>query len=671
MAVAQLEQNWDSAALEPPAGMSPQTGRPVLVVIGCGPVGLQFARELLQRGYPGLIKLFGDEPWRPYNRIQLSSLLAGEVRYNDILYPEISARERQFHFLNRRVVTLDAQARMLRDDKGVSHHFDQLVFATGSQPWVPNVQGMDLAGIYVFRDLNDAQELMARSVRTRRTLVVGGGLLGVEAARAMQRNHTQVALVHQSNRLMNRQLDIEAGAILKRTLEGYGIEVFLNAGVRALQGSGRVEKVELRNGATLACDTVIFATGIQPNVELARASGVGVGRGIAVDDQLQTNLPGVYAIGECAEHRGSVYGLLAPGLEQAAVLADRLCEGDAHYQGSMAATQLKILDLPIFTMGWIGDEYEQQIDASAVFHSPQGDYCKLLLRRNRLKGLVAVGECPQRSRMQQALLGEQRLYPWQLARFRKTGRLWPDSAGQQVADWPAAAIVCNCRAVTKGTLARACGAGCDSVETLARETGASTVCGSCKPLLAELVGAPAPAPSATGSRPLLTVVSLGLILALLTLVLPGPVYSEQFAAASWLEQFWTDGLLKQITGFTLLGLSVVALLISLRKRVSRVRLGGFPWWRLFHTVLGLVALVVLYLHTGFALGANLNQYLMLNFVLLALVGALAGVVIGREHRATGSYLGKQLRQWFTHAHIVLFWPLPILLGFHVLSVYFF
>ena len=396
----------------------------VLVVVGSGPVGVQFAQALLQRGFNGLIKLFGDEPWRPYNRVQLSSLLAGEVRYSDILIPEIASDSLHFQFLNRRVTQLDSAKCTLQDDKGVTHHFHQLVLATGSKPWVPNVRGIALAGVYVFRDLNDAQNLMARSTKTRRTVVVGGGLLGVEAARAMQRNNTEVLLVHQSNRLMNRQLDVESGAILKRTLEGYGIEVFLNSGVRSIVGARQVEGVEFRNGRTIDCDTVIFATGIQPNIELARAGGVKVSRGIVVNDQLQTNRPHVFAIGECTEHRGELYGLLAPGLEQATILADRLCGGTAAYTGSTAATQLKVLDLPIVTVGWIGDEYDNLIDNSVTFHNANGDYRKLFLKRNRLKGVVAVGRCDESSRLQRAVLTEQRVFPWQVSRFKREGRLF-------------------------------------------------------------------------------------------------------------------------------------------------------------------------------------------------------------------------------------------------------
>lgn len=421
-----------------PENRSARTGE-TIIVVGSGPVGFHFIQELLKRKYAGNILLFGDEPWRPYNRVHLSSLLAGDMRYQQILLPDIDKTGAHFRFINRRIMALDVHEKRVRDERGGEHHFDRLVLATGSRPWLPQIQGVDLAGVYVFRDLNDAQKLLARTVRTRRTVVVGGGLLGVEAARAMQRNHTNVVLVHQGNRLMNRQLDVDAGAILKHSLEGYGVQVLLNAGVKTILGTQAVTGVALRNGVTLDCDTVIFATGIQPNVELARYAGIKVGRGIRVDDGLSTSQADVFAVGECVEHRNEVYGVLAPGLEQAAVLADRLCKGSAEYRGSIAAIRLKVLDLPVFSMGWIGDEYERQIDEVVVYHGPQGEYRKLFLKRSVIKGVVAVGECPERSRLQDMIVRERIVWPWHLRRFRLEGLLWPRQDDADMQGWHARA----------------------------------------------------------------------------------------------------------------------------------------------------------------------------------------------------------------------------------------
>ncbi|MGB3621571.1 NAD(P)/FAD-dependent oxidoreductase [Ketobacter sp. MCCC 1A13808] len=491
----------------------------VLIIVGSGPVGVQFAQELIQRGFKGIIKLFGDEPWRPYNRVQLSALLAGEIRYGDIVYPEISTDKEHYHFFNRRVTEIHALKHSLIDSNGVRHQYDALVLATGSTPWIPKLDKVDLKGVFVFRDLDDAQQLMARSVRTRHTVVIGGGLLGVEAARAMQRNHTQVTLLHQSNRLMNRQLDVEAGAILKRSLEGYGIEVKLNAGVSALLGEDVVTGVELRNGQVLTCDTVIFATGIQPNVAMARSSGIKVGRGIRINNHLQTNLPDIFAIGECAEHDDQIYGLLAPGHEQAAVLADRLCGGNAHYKGSKATTSLKVLDLPVFTLGWIGDEYEHRIDETLIFHCESGAYRKLFLQRNRLRGVVAIGECEEKNRLHQVVTSQQRILPWQKKRFKKDGRLWPVGKVRHVRDWPASAKLCSCRNVSVGKLLYAQRAGCSTADSLAACTGAGTVCGTCAPLLQELCSFPHQQPAwQVALKPLLAVMAVAMAVLSIALV---------------------------------------------------------------------------------------------------------------------------------------------------------
>jgi nitrite reductase (NADH) large subunit len=360
---------------------------------------------------------------------------------------------------------------------------------------------------------------MARSVRTRNTIVIGGGLLGVEAARAMQRNNTHVTLVHQSNRLMNRQLDVEAGAILKRTLEGYGIEVKLNAGVSALLGENVVSGVELRNGQVLACDTVIFATGIQPNVAMARNSGVKVGRGIRINNKLQTNQPDIFAIGECAEHEEEIYGLLAPGQEQAAILADRFCGGVAQYKGSKATTYLKVLDLPVFTLGWVGDEYENRIDETLIFHCESGAYRKLFLQRNRLRGVVAVGECEEKNRLHQVVNSQQRILPWQKNRFRNEGRLWPSGDASHVRDWPAGAKICGCRNVPVGKLLFAQKEGCKSMESLMACTGAGNVCGACIPLLDDLISNPLQQQSMrVALKPLFTAIVVGIALISIAMV---------------------------------------------------------------------------------------------------------------------------------------------------------
>lgn len=392
--------------------------------MGSGPVGVHLAQTLQRRDFYGHVKLFGAEPWQPYQRIQLSSLLAGQVRAEDVHIPELGHDSERFQFLHRKVISIDPPKGQIVDDQGGCHDYDRLVLATGSTPWVPGLAGLNLPGVYVFRNLEDTRRLLARSQEARHAVVIGGGLLGVEAARAIQRPHTRVTLIQQADRLLNRQLDVEAGGILKRTLEGYGIEVVLNAGVRRVVGQKQVKAVSLQDGRRIDCDTVILATGIKPNVELALTSGIAIGRGIRVNDQLCTSVDGIYAIGECAQHRDQVYGLQGPGLEQAQVLAGRFCGDSMRYRGSVSGTQLRVLNLPVLTMGCVGDEYQHRVDRSEIFHCASGNYRRIYLHRNRLQGVVSVGECEDQAQMRRAVEQRQRLYPWQIHRFRRKGRLW-------------------------------------------------------------------------------------------------------------------------------------------------------------------------------------------------------------------------------------------------------
>ncbi len=442
----------------------------------------------------------------------------------------------------------------------------------------------------------------------------------------------------------------------------------------SVDGDHAVSGVRFYSGHTIECDTVVVAAGIRPNIELARAAWLSVGRGVRVNDHLQTSDPDIYAVGECVEHRGRVYGLVAPGLEQAAVAAHRIHGGRSRYRGSSAAARLKVVGCPVFSVGQIDTDtpvtgqsvltYERRID---------GVYRKLVLHKNRLVGALGIGEWPEASRVQEAVGRRRRVYAWQRRRFYHCGRLWRQPDAQRVAQWPAGATVCNCTGVTRGTLSGAVRAGCATVEALAAQTGASTVCGSCQPLLADLLGRPAPAAPATPAKaaPALLGVSLAAaVLALLVSLMPPVPVSPTVQQVWHPEVLWTDGTWKQVSGYSLLTLSLVALLLSLRKRWPRFNLGAFARWRTVHAVLGASVLLVLFAHTGLRLGANLNFALMTVFLGLALAGAAAGAVTALEARV-GGVLARRLRSWSNWVHLLLFWPLPVLLGFHIVSVYYF
>lgn len=645
------------------------TALPV-VIVGSGLVGVRVAQELARRDPALPIVLYGEEESEPYNRVRLTSFLAGELGWEsltrDLCLPERARIERRYGCA---VVAIARKSRIVFDACNRAQPYSRLVLATGSRPYVPNIPGIARANVFTFRDLGDAQRLFARSVRSRRTVVLGGGLLGLEAARAMRRFHTEVVVVEQESKLMPQQLDDAAAAHLRAHVERIGIRVITADGARAAVGREQVEAVQLRSGRFIECDTLIVAAGIRPRTELALRADLPVHRGIRVDDQLRTADPDIFAVGECAEHRGTVYGLAHPGLEQAAVAAAVIAGGSARYVGSVSATRLKVLDLPVFSIGRVREEDRLDFARARVHRGEAGrSYAKVVTERGRVVGALSVGDVPDLGRLHEAVVHARRVLPWQLWRFARSGSLWPQAGAASVLAWPESAAVCNCTGVTRGELGRALAAGCASAEALAAHTGASTVCGSCRPLLAELAGASAPPAPVAGHRTLLGAGAAALVLVLAALAAAVPYPATVQLPWSW-DVLWREASWKQASGFTVLGLSLAALALSLRKRVRKFTLGDFAWWRVAHAAIALLALLALAVHTGGRMGSNLNLALMSVFLGVTAVGAAAGGIVALEHRIGAST--ARLRRAWTWAHLLLAWPVPVLLGMHVFKSYYF
>jgi nitrite reductase (NADH) large subunit len=303
----------------------------------------RLAQEIAQRALGRYaVAVIGDEPRLAYNRVLLSSVLAGEIASQELeLQPAAWWRDRGVTLSYGRAATsIDLQSRRAVLAGGRLVPFSKLVFATGSQPLRLNIPGADLPGVHTFRDSRDVDLLLRLAAAQKRVVVIGGGLLGLEAAYGLARAGAPVTLVHLMDRLMERQLDAPAATLLKRLVEAKGIDVRLNASTRAIFGEDRVQGIELADGTHIAADAVIFAAGILPNAGLARSAGISVNRGIVVDDQLATSVAGVFALGECAEHRGICYGLVEPAYEQARVLAKHLAGRCAAYPGSVLSTNL-------------------------------------------------------------------------------------------------------------------------------------------------------------------------------------------------------------------------------------------------------------------------------------------------------------------------------------------
>ncbi|GJD32877.1 Nitrite reductase [NAD(P)H] [Methylobacterium adhaesivum] len=364
-----------------------------LVVIGNGMASLRFLERLTERA-PGLydVTVVGAEPQAAYNRVLLSSLLGGEV-------DEAGCAFRGLDWYEGHGIRLITGAPVTQIDRenglvmvGETHvlPFDKLVLAVGSVPIRLPKPGMDLPGVLTFRDLADVSAIRKAAVEHARAIVIGGGLLGLEAAVGLARLGVDTTLLHVMDRLMERQLDHAAAGLVKRAMEARGVHVLLKADTAAIEGNGRVERLVLADGTVLPADLVVMSVGVRPNIALAQGAGIETARGIKVDDRMQSSDPRIFALGECAEHRGQVYGLVEPAYEQAEALSRHLVGEEAAYTGTSLATSLKVSGLPVFSAGAI--EAPEGSETILMSDPGLGLYRKLIVADDRLLGAVFVGD---------------------------------------------------------------------------------------------------------------------------------------------------------------------------------------------------------------------------------------------------------------------------------------
>lgn len=466
---------------------------PHLVVIGNGMVGVRVVEEVLSRDRDRFrISVVGDEPQAGYNRILLSNVLNGSQSESEVFLNPPGWYEQHDVALHAgvRVTAIDRERQVVlgTGPGGATAEipYDELVIATGSRPFVPPMAGAEQQGVFLFRTLEDCQAIAAYARECRHAVVIGGGLLGLEAARGLLTHGVEVTVVEVAPHLMVQQLDPEGGAILRATMEGMGVRVLLEKATRAIVGDGRVTGLEFADGETLATDMVVISCGIRANSELARECGLVVERGIVVDDQLRTEDPHVFAVGECAQHRGSVYGLVAPLYEQAQVLADVLTGVSPHslYLGSKLATRLKVMGVDLVSLGRVADLREG--DEVVRYAEPaRGIYKKLILRDGALVAGCLLGDTDNAGALTDMFMrGEP-------APERRARLLFPsqETGAPDVRSIPDVALICSCHQVPKKTILSAIGTGRCSVSTIAGCTKAGTGCGGCKPLVQELIDA--------------------------------------------------------------------------------------------------------------------------------------------------------------------------------------
>ncbi|WP_261304775.1 nitrite reductase large subunit NirB [Paenibacillus andongensis] len=461
-----------------------------LVLVGNGMAGVNAVEHLLKLTPDKYeVTIFGSEPHPNYNRILLSYVLAGDSKVEDIVihpYDWYANNHITLH-TNQTITDIDTAAQTVTSDKGLTVSYDKLILATGSNPFMIPMPGADKEGVMAYRTIRDCEIMIESAKKYKKAIVIGGGLLGLEAARGFLNLGMKVDVVHIVDTIMERQLDRTASKMLQAALEEQGINFLLEKQSAEIVGDKRVTGLKFKDGTVAEADLIVMAVGIRPNVELAKKAGVECNPGIVVNDYLQTNVPNVYAVGECAMHRGIAYGLVAPLYEQGAVLAKHLAGVETGpYEGSILYTKLKVSGVDVFSGGQFGDA--EGTKAIRIHDEFTGVYKKVVIKDNKIIGAVLFGDTADGTRLMQMIREET-----DVSGMGKTAILTDASGGtggasSGVADMKDDAIICGCNGVTKGTICSAIkDQGLTTVDEVKNCTTASRSCGGCKPLVSDLL----------------------------------------------------------------------------------------------------------------------------------------------------------------------------------------
>jgi len=463
--------------------------KPRLVIIGNGMAGARLAEDILALDpHRFQITMFGDEPYGNYNRILLSNVLNGSQDAKEIFLNPLAWYESNNVTLHagNRVTKIDREKRIVFAD-GVEEPYDVLVFATGSRPFVPSVPGVTLHGVFVFRTIDDCENIANYAKDCKTAVVIGGGLLGLEAAKGLMNHNVEVTVVEKNPWLMRVQLDAVGGDVLMQTVEKLGINILTNRVTKEFTGDRAVTGVKFEDGTQIAADMVVISAGVRPNKELAAEFGIECDRAIIVDDQLRTNDPNVFAVGECVQHRGVSYGLVAPLWEQTKTLAGLLTSKNptAAYLGSKIATKLKVMGVELASMGVIGDL--KPTDEVVQFSEPARQvYWKAIIRDGKVNAACLLGDLGPADDLVRLFMSGAPAPERRLELFFAAGSAKTEAS---LADLPDSHQVCDCNGVSKATICDAIRAGKCTVQAIGKATRAGSGCGSCKKLVKGLIEA--------------------------------------------------------------------------------------------------------------------------------------------------------------------------------------
>lgn len=645
-----------------------------LLVLGNGMVGHHFLKQLISKNlhHKYDITVIGDESVPAYNRIKLGEYVDHRDVNKLLLEPEEWYSKHGITLkLGDRANQINREEQYVELDNGQHYHYDLLVIATGSRPTIPKIEGIDLSHVLIYRTISDLKNIIEQFKSAEDIAVIGGGLLGIEAAHTFKNIGVNTTIIQRANFLMTRQLNTEAAAVLQHQIEDTGIEVVTKAQKISIQSNDQENTLIINDDKKIKADYVLISTGITPNTEFADEAGIdcGLHGGCIVNTRMQTNDSNIFAIGECAQYEGRVYGLAAPGFEMAEHLATLLAsEKKKSLHALDTSTRLKMTGVDVSVIG------ESLESGTQVVFKEENIYRMLIVNnKRRLIGAMAVGTWSEYADIHHAYTTKVKLSRKQLQLFSETGEIFEDQHSNNPLAWEDNRMICNCMSVTKGEIMSAiqqCG---KDPAVVAQTTKASTVCGSCDYLLKGLCGIEQP-PAITQKVPkgMLITSVLAFVTVLAAILLPpAPIAESVNSLWAKVDAIWRDNLIKQITGYSMLAIFTLGLLVSFRKRLTWFNFGKYNFWRYFHVAFGLISLVVLYAHTGFHFGHNLNFWLMLVFIILNLLGAITGIVVALENTSNPrvARFSQSIRPYMLWGHIILFWPLPVLVAFHILSVY--
>ena len=464
-----------------------------LLVIGNGMAGVACVDNFLQgpSAREWDITILGEEPHVNYNRILLSAVLAGEKKIEDItLNPLAWYHERKIDLrLGVKAIDADVRRKVVIDQEGNEYPYDKLLLATGSHAFIPPVAGADKKGVYTFRNMGDSKAILERCKNSKRAVVIGGGLLGLEAARGVHQQGMDTTVVHLLDRLMDMQLDAKGGAYLRRSIENLGVKVLLEKSTTEILGNGQVTGLRFKDGEEIPADMVVLACGIRPNVDLAKKLGLKINRGIVVNDHMETSDPDVFAVGECVEHDGKVYGLVAPLIEQGKITAATMAGNKGpQYKGSAVAAKLKIMGIDVFSAGSVRGD--QPGDEAVSYEDPQsGIYKKVLINKGVLVGTILVGDASDANRLLEFIRSKEELQE------KRKMILFPAApaaagSGDDVMSRSDAETICGCLGVSKGKIVTSIKEkGLKTFQAVKDCTRASTGCGTCSNVVARILKA--------------------------------------------------------------------------------------------------------------------------------------------------------------------------------------